>query len=87
MEKHLFKDITPVARSRDLPYNIEVKTRSRYNYDLLIQLDDDPSKLFVLVTYEKAINAKKVFISGWAYGSIFVSSFVVGHAMLFRSQS
>lgn len=63
--KHLFLDKRPVPGSCDLPGGIEVKTRSKHGYDLLIQLDDKPSKLFVLATYE---GGSAVEIVGWTHG-------------------
>lgn len=63
MEKHLYLNKTPVKGSCDLP-GIDVKCVPRSNYRLLIQLDDDPSKIFVLVTIEN----KKIFINGWIRG-------------------
>lgn len=65
LQEHLFQAETAVRGSTDLPGNIEVKTRSKHNYDLLIQLDDDPGKIFVLVTHEGGETAK---IWGWIYG-------------------
>ena len=60
-EGQLFKDKTPKRGSCDLPGNVEVKTRSKHKYDLIIQKDEDPSKKLVLVTVEQG----KVFIHGW----------------------
>jgi hypothetical protein len=57
----LFKDKTPKRGSCDLPGNVEVKTRSKHKYDLIIQKDEDPGKNLVLVTIEQG----KVFIHGW----------------------
>lgn len=68
MDDHLFQSETPVRNSRDLPCNLEVKTRSKHGYDLLIQLNDDPSKLFVLVTYDSINDSNTANIVGWAYG-------------------
>ena len=50
--EQVFTESEAVRGSRDLPGGIEVKTRPKHGYDLLVQLDDDPSKLFVLVTHE-----------------------------------
>ena len=52
MRDHLFSTVAPIRGSADLPGNIEIKTRSKHGYDLLIQFSDDPNKLVVLVTYE-----------------------------------
>ena len=68
MQEHVFQEQAARAGSVDLPGNIEVKTRSKHGYDLLIQLDDDPNKLFVLATCNRALDARRVIISGWAYG-------------------
>lgn len=64
LEAHLFKDEDPVRGEPDLPGMIEVKCRSNHSYDLLIFLDDNPDKNFVLVT---AANAK-TYIHGWISG-------------------
>lgn len=47
--------------SCDLPPDIDVKTRPFHHYDLICQLDEDPSKTLVLVTIEN----KQVLIHGW----------------------
>lgn len=65
MQEHLFQAESAVRGAADLPGNIEVKTRSKHNYDLLIQLDDDPNKIFVLVTHEGG-NTTQVW--GWICG-------------------
>lgn len=64
LRDHLFSDDRPVRDSSDLPYGIEVKTRKRHGYDLLIQLDADPDKVYVLVTNE----GYTAHIVGWALG-------------------
>lgn len=64
LEDHLYKDLTPIRGSADLPPNIDVKTRARHYYDLLVQLDDCPRKTFVLVTVEN----KEVLMHGWIHG-------------------
>ena len=63
MEQHLYRDEIPIRGSCDLP-GIDVKCRSEHWHDLLIQLDDDPKKIFVLVT----ISDKKTMIHGWISG-------------------
>lgn len=63
LEEHVFSAHEPIRGSCDLPHGIEVKTRPKHNYDLLVQLDDDPSKLFVLVTHDGTTR-----IVGWARG-------------------
>ena len=59
----LFADNVPRRGSSDLA-NIEVKTRSNHKYDLLIQLDDDRHKSFVLVTMAE----ERIFVHGWIPG-------------------
>ena len=71
-EKSLFQLKTPVANSSDLSGGIEIKARSKHNYDLLIQLDDKPDKIFVLVTCESASAstvANTARIVGWIHGT------------------
>lgn len=53
----------------DLRPNIEVKTRSSHNYDLLIRKHEDLSQIFVLVTGL----APDFWIRGWAVGADVVS--------------
>ena len=65
LEDYLFLETKPVADSFDLPGKIEVKTRLKHSYDLLIPVDDNPEKLFVLVT----IWGLTTLIQGWALGS------------------
>jgi hypothetical protein len=65
MEEYVFQDCKPVRGSADLPGGIDVKCRPNHNWDLLIQLDDSLSKIFVLVT----IQSKRTFIHGWIKGS------------------
>lgn len=64
LEDHLFLDKEPVKNSRDLPCDIDVKCRPNHDWDLLVQLDDDPTKNFVLVT----IQNKVTLIQGWISG-------------------
>ena len=61
MKDFVFKETEPVRGSCDLPFNIDVKTRTRHYYDLLIQLDDEPWKVYWLVTLEN----KQFNIHGW----------------------
>ena len=61
---YVFQATDAVRGSTDLPGGLEVKTRAKHNYDLLVQLDDDPSKIFVLVTCEN----ETVQIVGWIRG-------------------
>lgn len=78
LEQHLYKEERPIRGSCDLP-GIDVKCRSKHSYDLLVQLDDNFSKIFVLVTIE----SKRTFIHGWIYGynvkgNYEIKSFVAG---------
>lgn len=61
LEEHLFADQSPARGNPDLPGDIEVKTRSRHSYDLIVQRDERPDKKLVLVT----IQSGQVFIHGW----------------------
>ena len=79
MEDQVFLDRLPERGSADLPLGIDVKTRGRHYYDLLVQLDDDPSKTFVLVTVEN----KEVLMHGWISGTFamkdqFIKEYVKG---------
>jgi hypothetical protein len=63
MKEHLFKETEARRGSDDLP-NIDVKTRSKASYDLIVQKQEDPEKIFVLVTIEN----QQTLIWGWCYG-------------------
>lgn len=63
LEQYLFQETEAVRGSEDLP-GIDVKCRSKHDYDLLVQLDDVPTKKFVLVT----IQDKRTLIHGWIEG-------------------
>ena len=63
MKDHLFKESEAKRGSDDLP-GIDIKTRSKHCYDLIVQKNEDPRKKFVLVTIEK----QKTLIHGWCYG-------------------
>ena len=65
LEPHVFQDETPTRGSVDLPPNIDVKTRSKHWMDLVVQLDDNPSKVFVHATSEDDV----VRLHGWSYGN------------------
>lgn len=65
IEQYAFRDLVPIRGSSDLPGKIDVKTRPCHGWDLLVQLDDDPDKTYVLVT----IQNKRTFIHGWIHGS------------------
>ena len=58
----LFKDEVPFRGSTDLPGRIDVKTRSKHYYDLLVQKDEDPDKILVLVTCQPKSPTR---IHGW----------------------
>jgi hypothetical protein len=64
VEDSVFTETTPVRGSSDLPGNIDVKTRAKHGYDLLVQIDDDPNKVFFLVTYENS----QIKLCGWIKG-------------------
>ena len=63
MKHELYKEVEAKRGSDDLP-GIDVKTRSKSRYDLIIQKNEDPSKKFVLVTIEN----QQTFLHGWCYG-------------------
>jgi hypothetical protein len=65
LQEHLFSAQSAVRGSADLPGNIEVKTRSKHSYDLLVQFSDDPNKIFVLTTHEGGDTTQ---IWGWIRG-------------------
>lgn len=61
LESHLFSEQTAKRGTPDLPGDIEVKTRSRHSYDLIVQRDERPDKKLVLVT----IQGETIFLHGW----------------------
>lgn len=63
MKQFLYQETEAKRGSDDLP-GIDVKTRSRHDYQLIVQKNEDPSKKFVLVT----IQNQKTLIWGWCYG-------------------
>lgn len=63
MKDHLYKEGEAKRGSDDLP-GIDIKTRSKHCYDLIVQKNEDPRKKFVLVTIEN----QKTLIHGWCYG-------------------
>ena len=63
MKEHLFKETEARRGSDDLP-GMDVKTRSKASYDLIVQKQEDPEKIFVLVTIEN----QQTLIHGWCYG-------------------
>jgi len=64
MKEFLFKDKKPVKGSWDLPFAIDVKTRTHEWHDLIVQRDDSPGKNYWLVIIEH----KRIFLKGWIYG-------------------
>jgi hypothetical protein len=65
MEDKLYQETEAKRGSADLPPNIDVKTRSLHRYDLIVQLDESPDKILVLVTIERRIT----LIHGWMQAS------------------
>jgi hypothetical protein len=63
MKEYLFKETEARRGSDDLP-GMDVKTRSRHQYDLIVQKNENACKKFVLVTIE----SQKTFLHGWCYG-------------------
>ena len=63
MKDCLYKETEAKRGSDDLP-GIDIKTRSKHQYDLIVQRNENPNKKFVLVTIEN----KTTFIHGWCYG-------------------
>jgi hypothetical protein len=63
LKEYLFQDLNPTRGSYDLPYKIDVKTRAKHSYDLIVQLDDKPDKIYWLVTIEN----REVRIHGWIH--------------------
>ncbi len=64
MKEHLCKETEARRGSDDLPGGIDVKTRSKHSYDLIVQKSEDPRKKFVLVT----VQDQKTLLHGWCYG-------------------
>jgi hypothetical protein len=64
LKEHLFKEKEARRDSDDLPGGIDVKTRSKSRYDLIVQKHENPSKRFVLVTIEN----QQTLLHGWCYG-------------------
>lgn len=63
--KHLlYKESEAKRGSDDLP-GMDIKTRSKHQYDLIVQRREDPAKKFVLVTIED----KTTLIHGWCWGA------------------
>ena len=64
LKEHLFKETEAKRGSCDLPGNIDVKTRSKSAYDLIVQKGEDGQRIFVLVTIER----QETLIWGWCHG-------------------
>jgi hypothetical protein len=64
LKHELFKETEARRGSDDLPGGIDVKTRSKHSYDLIVQKSEDPRKKFVLVT----VQDQKTLLHGWCYG-------------------
>jgi hypothetical protein len=64
LKNFLYTESEAKRGTSDLPPNIDVKTRAKEYYDLVVQLDDDPTKIYVLVTIEN----KRCIIHGWIHG-------------------
>lgn len=60
----LYQETKPVPGSVDLPPNIDVKTPASHRRRLVLFLNENPEKVFVLATYE----GKEIRIHGWTYG-------------------
>lgn len=63
LKHELYKETEAKRGSDDLP-GIDVKTRSKSRYELIVQKQENPSKKFVLVTIEN----QKTLLHGWCYG-------------------
>jgi len=64
LKEHLYTEKEAKRGSDDLPGGIDVKTRSKSRYDLIVQKYENPSKKFVLVTIEN----QQTLLHGWCYG-------------------
>jgi hypothetical protein len=64
LKGHLFKEKEARRGSDDLPGGIDVKTRSKSRYDLIVQKQENPDKKFVLVSIEN----QQTLLHGWCYG-------------------
>jgi hypothetical protein len=64
MKQFLYQETEANRGSSDLPGKIDIKTRSKHKYDLIVQKNEDPEKRFVLVTIED----KTTLIHGWCWG-------------------
>ena len=64
LEHHIFVEPERIKGSIDLPPNIDVKCPRGHNRRLIIYLNDNPKKIFVLATYK----GQEVWLHGWTYG-------------------
>jgi hypothetical protein len=64
MKEHLYREKEARRGSDDLPGGIDVKTRSKSCYDLIVQKGSDARKKYVLVT----IDNQRTLLHGWCYG-------------------
>jgi hypothetical protein len=65
MYGEVFTDKSPMRGNSDLPGDIEVKTRARHCWDLIVQEDERPDKILVLVTIECGFS----LLQGWCVAS------------------
>ncbi len=61
LREFLYQETEAKRGSFDLPPDIDVKTRSRHDHDLICQLDEKPGKTLVLVTIQNKIT----LLHGW----------------------
>lgn len=61
IEDKLYQETEAKRGSCDLPPNIDIKTRSKHHYDLIVQFDESPDKILVLVTIEN----RTTLVHGW----------------------
>ena len=64
LKNFLYSDKIPRKDSYDLPFGIDVKTRAKHYYDLIVQLDEKQNKNFWLCT----IDLDQIQIKGWIQG-------------------
>ena len=63
MKDFLYKETQAKKGSDDLP-GMDIKTRSKHSYDLIVQRSESPDKKFIIVT----IQDQTTLIHGWCYG-------------------
>lgn len=63
MKDLLYKETQAKKGSDDLP-GMDIKTRSKHSYDLIVQRSESLGKKFILVT----IQDQTTLIHGWCYG-------------------